>query len=115
MIINSEGAAYLYEGNLYRIGARVYANNESDYGGLYGRVFEICDGEDKQTDNDGPDFFCAFDEPTDPAFRNQLEDRFSQLYGYPKTIEDLALDCVIMAWDMIDLLPDGEKEGAICD
>ena len=56
MIINRPGATFTYEDVVYTIGEKVFANGTSDYHGLVGHIYEIRDGEDKETENDGQDF-----------------------------------------------------------
>ena len=52
MIIDKVGSEFIYEGVTYRIGDKVIGTNSSEYAGLNGVIFEIRDGEDKETDND---------------------------------------------------------------
>ena len=52
MIINRPGATFTYEDVVYTIGEKVFANGTSDYHGLVGHIYEIRDGEDKETEND---------------------------------------------------------------
>lgn len=61
----------------------------------------ITDGEDKRTENSTPDFYCCFDPPVLPYDIKQLEEIFSDLYDFPKTLEDIILDYVIMAPEMV--------------
>lgn len=101
MIINRPGATFTYEDVVYTIGEKVFANGESDYHGLIGHIYEIRDGEDKETENDGPDFYCSFEPPVSPSDITALEEYFSDLYGTPKTLEDITLDMVIMGPEMV--------------
>lgn len=41
MIIDQIGSVFEYKGIVYTIGGKVYANDESIYSGLYGRIAEI--------------------------------------------------------------------------
>ncbi len=66
MIINKIGETFKYEGRTFKIGDLIYANNQSDYEGLLGRVLEIRDGEDRDTENDTPDIYCEFEVPISP-------------------------------------------------
>ena len=51
MVINEMGASLQYNGVNYVVGAPILATDQSVYQGLYGRIKEIRDGEDKETDN----------------------------------------------------------------
>ena len=104
MIIDRNGAQFQHEGVTYTIGDKVYANNLSDYEGLYGIITEIRDGKDKETENDTPDIYCEFMPPVLPDDIKGLESRFSKLYRCEKHLEDLGLDMVIMAPDMLKVL-----------
>lgn len=73
MIINKHGEAFLYEGVAYRIGDRIIGTDSTEYAGLNGIIFEIRDGEDKETDNDMPDIYCTFDEPILPNDITEME------------------------------------------
>ena len=105
MIINRFGEEFLYGGITYKIGDRIIGTEESEYAGLNGSIYEIRDGEDKETGNDTPDIFCSFEEPVLPSDIEELEKSFSELYQEEKHIEDIILDCVIMAPEMI-MIPD---------
>ena len=106
MIINQPGAGFEYEGITYIIGAPVIGTHAGEYEGLYGSITEIRDGEDKDTENETPDIYCSFEEPALPCEVKKLEERFSELYDEPKAIDDIALDLVIMAPEMICQLED---------
>lgn len=71
---------------------------------MYGTIFEIRDDDDKETDNDTPDFYCRFMPPILPEDIKDLEDTFSKLYGQPKNLADITLDMVIMAPEMVQIL-----------
>lgn len=101
MIINREGAEFLYEGITYRIGDRIIGTEASEYAGLNGIIYEIRDGDDKETENDTPDIYCSFEEPVLPSDIEELEKTFTELYQEEKHLEDIILDCVIMAPEMI--------------
>ena len=101
MIINRNGAEYEYNYRSYKIGETIIVTEESEYAGLVGVIYEIRDGEDKETENDTPDFYCAFEPPVLPQEVERLEHVFSELYGIPKKLEDITLDMVIMAPEMI--------------
>lgn len=104
MIYNRSGAQFTYAGITYTVGGKVYANNESVYEGLYGIITEIRTSEDQETDNDTPDIYCEFMPPVLPEEIAALETHFTKLYGVEKHIDDLGLDMVIMAPDMLVLL-----------
>ncbi len=107
MIINHPGTEFIYDGASYKIGDRIIGTAESEYEGLYGSIFEIRDGEDKETENDTPDIYCSFAEPVLPHQIKKLEATFSDLYQEPKKLEDISLDYVIMAPEMVRvILPD---------
>ncbi len=101
MIINQLGAVFEYDGEKYIIGEPIVGSEESEYMGLFGIITEIRDGEDKDTENDTPDFYCSFDPPILPWDIKMLEGIFSDLYDQPKTLDDIILDSVIMAPSMV--------------
>ncbi len=101
MIINRPGAVFLYNGVEYHIGDEIIGTSESEYEGLLGSISEIRTGDDKETENEGPDFYCSFNPPVWPTDIKRLEEVFSDLYGEPKSIEDIILDLVIMAPSMV--------------
>ena len=104
MIINRIGAQFTYEGVTYTIGDKIFSNDTSDFRGLFGYIKEIRTGDDRETDNDTPDIHCYFYPPFEPETIAELESRFSALYRSPKKLEDIALDEVIMAPDMIQVV-----------
>lgn len=106
MIINQIGARFEYEGIIYVIGAPIVGTAESEYEGLYGRITEIRDGKDKETENGAPEIYCSFDAPVLPCEVKELEKRFSELYREPKAIGDIGLGLVIMAPGMVCPLED---------
>ena len=67
MIINRPGAQFEYEGTIYKVGGLVVGTESSEYAGLYGTITEIWDGDDRETENDTPDLYCAFDAPALPC------------------------------------------------
>lgn len=75
----------------------------SDYAGLTGIITEIR-VTDKETENETPDIYCEFDIPDNPGVREELERSFSEAYGEPKRLEDLPLDLVIMAPEMLEVI-----------
>lgn len=105
MILIDNGEEFEYEGIVYAIGDTVKCNEIADvYKGLIGVITEIRDGEDKDTDNTTPDIYCTFDVPDNPTFIRELEERFSDYYCEEKTIDDVCLDEIVMAPDMIDIV-----------
>ena len=104
MIINRAGAQFTHEGVTYTIGDKIFSNDTSDVRGLFGYIKEIRTGDDRETDNDTPDIHCYFYPPFGPEAIAELESRFSALYRSPKKLEDIALDEVIMAPDMIQVV-----------
>lgn len=104
MIIDRIGAQFHYEGITYTVGGKVYANDASEYEGLYGIITEIRDGDDRETENDTPDIYCQFMPPVLPDDIKALEARFSELYRTEKHLDELGLDMVIMAPEMLRVL-----------
>ena len=101
MKLTKRNKPFEYDGKTYYIGEEIVALNNSEYSGLFGRIVEIRDGADKETDNKTPDIYCEFDPPLFPKDIEELEKRFSDLYKAPKKLDDITLDSVIMAPDMI--------------
>ena len=101
MIIDKPGTEFIYEGVIYRIGDKVIGTGASEYAGLNGVIFEIRDGEDKETNNATPDIYCSFEEPVMPSDITELEKTFSVLYREEKHLDDIILDFVIMTPEMI--------------
>ena len=108
MLLDKVGEAFYYEGKKYVIGEQVLANDASEYEGLIGRILEIRDGDDKETENDALDIYCEFEEPVLKSDIWNLEQRMSGLYGERMTLEDISLDLVIMGPDMITTIADIE-------
>lgn len=104
MIIDRIDAQFQYEGITYTIGGKVCANDASEYEGLYGVITEIRDGDDRETENDTPDIYCQFMPPVLPDDIKALEARFSKLYRTEKHLDELGLDMVIMAPEMLRVL-----------
>lgn len=109
MVYDKLGSGMLYNGTWYAVGQRVIANDVSDYEGLVGTITEIREGEDKETENKTVDIYCDFEVPASPYETQRLEKRFSELYGCPKQVDDLSLDEIIMAPEM--LVPLNEEIG----
>lgn len=93
MKYNKSGEMFFYEDKMFIVGEEVYAT-ESDYAGLLGKITEIRTGEDKDTENEGPDIYCSF---RIPIFRQDAELVRKMMFGS----EELSLDFVIMAPEML--------------
>lgn len=104
MIINQEGMRYTCNGMTYTVGAAVMATEASEYRGLYGTITEIRDGADRETENDTPDIYCCFDPPLFQEEIRELERRFTDLYRSPKKLDEITLDMVIMAPEMVRVI-----------
>lgn len=111
MVIRQFDEEFWYKGKCYKIGDRIVGTSESEYEGLFGSISEIRDGEDKETENDTPDIYCDFEAPDDPKEIKRLEAVFSDLYACPKSLNEICLDLVIMAPEMIRVIAaDDEKQ-----
>ena len=106
MIINKNGETFIAGNKIFRIGGMVLANDNSDYCGLCGRITEIRDGDDKETENEGPDIYCDFDIPERDYMVTEIECRFSLLYQMQKHITELPFDSVVMAPEMLEPVTD---------
>ena len=115
MILNKQGESFAVEGRTFLIGGMVWANDESDYRGLFGRITEIRDGMDKDTENEGADIYCDFLIPKHDYMIGEIETRFSKLYQIPKRIDELPLGGVIMAPEMLEPVAEtlGSSEGKL--
>lgn len=102
MILSRYGEKFVYDGVEYVIGEPIIGTGESEYEGLIGCIIEIRDGDDKETENDTPDFYCSFEPPVHSDEIKRLEKIFSDLYGESKVLHDINLDMVIMAPSMIE-------------
>lgn len=115
MIINQEGMRYTYNGMTYTVGAAVMATEASEYRGLYGTITEIRDGADRETENDTPDIYCCFEPPLFQEEIRELERRFTDLYQSPKKLDEITLDMVIMAPEMVRVISADPKECKACE
>lgn len=87
----------IINGNELEVGGAVMNVNEScDYFGLKGVINEIRTGEDKETENPHDEVIVEYEVPEDSESIRELEERFSELYREPKSIDDIILDYVIM-------------------
>lgn len=107
MICTKKGEGIVTEGVSFSVGQRIIAT-DSDYAGLKGYITEIRTGADKETENETNDIYCCFDIPEGKEEIKLLEEYFSDLYHEKKTIDDITLDLVIMAPDMIRGLDSNE-------
>lgn len=103
MICSKLGNKFVYNRRTYTVGDSIICNSESEYDGLIGKIIEIRDGADKDTDNEDPDIYCCLEQPRSIAKIKELEDKFSNLYGTIMTIDDIALDVVILWPDAINV------------
>lgn len=115
MIINQEGMRYTYNGMTYTVGAAVMAAEASEYRGLYGTITEIRDGSDRETENDTPDIYCCFEPPLFQEEIRELERRFKELYQSPKKLDEITLDMVIMAPEMVRVISPDPRECKACE
>ena len=93
MKYNKNGEMFFYEDKMLIVGEEVYAT-ECEYAGLLGRITEIRTGEDKDTENEGPDIYCSFYPPI-------LKQDAALLSKMRLGSEDIPLDLVIMAPEML--------------
>ena len=100
MLVKYLGDSISINGITYTVGMWVKAVG-SLYEGLEGYIKEIRAGEDAATASDVPDIHCFFEYPKSDLLRAKIEERFSTLYGTPKVLEELRLDEVVMAADMV--------------
>ena len=82
----------------------MFVVDEGTYEGLIGTITEIRDGEDRETANDTVDIYCDFDLPAILSERERLIGRFSILSGQPMALDEINLEQVIMAPEMIIVL-----------
>ena len=104
MVLTKPGMVLIYNGVEYTVGASVIATDQSVYRGLYGKITEIRSDGDKETDNVGPDIYCAFEQPVLHDEIIALEKSFSTLYGAPRSMDEIIFDPVIMAPEMVQQL-----------
>lgn len=97
-----KGDIALDSGKVFTVGGEVFANHACDYEGLFGTVTEIRTGPDQCAEQGAPDICCAFQSPESEAMVEDIQARF----GYPKQLEDLGLNCVVLAPSMLEPLPE---------
>ena len=115
MLYQKNGDQFAAEGKTFAVGGDVFANGNSAYMGLFGTVTEIRTGDDRETENDTPDIYCAFDPPEDQERTYAYERRFSALNHCPKKLDEIGLDCAIMAPETLEPIPRTlpEKTGTV--
>lgn len=106
MLYQKKGDITLAGGKTFAVGGEVFANHTCVYEDLFGTVTEIRTGLDQCTERDAPDICCAFQSPESETMIEEIRERFSELFGYPKQLEDLGLDCAILAPSMLEPLPE---------
>ena len=106
MLYQKKGDIVLDSGKVFTVGGEVFANHACDYEGLFGMVTESRPGPDQCAEQGAPDICCAFQPPESETMAEDIQERFSALYGYSKQLEDLGLDCVILAPSMLEPLPE---------
>jgi len=104
MLLKNFGESLEIGGKVFTVGDRILANDVSDYEGLYGKITEIKTDPDKDTDNEGIDIHVRFEIPENKEMIKKIEEKFSKLYGEPKTIDEIPLDLVIMAADELEII-----------
>ena len=106
MLYQKEGDRFTVDGITFTVGGKVFANKNSEFTGLFGTVTEIRTGNDREeTYSDTPDIHCCFEPPEDQDLIYAYERRFSELYQTPKKLDEIGLDCVIMAPSMLEPIP----------
>lgn len=111
MKYQTDGDVFRYGSKQFTVGGDVFANGLSSYAGLFGTVSEILTEEDRETENDTPDIYCEFRQPESAHQAKEIEDRFTALYGMPMALDNISLDCVVMAPDMLEPIPAALPEG----
>jgi len=103
MRLSKEGQSATFGDKTFSIGMPIKAvgSEAGLYEGLYGKISKIVDGEDKETDNPHPDIYCDFETPGNKEDRARLEQVYFKEYGERKRVEEIPLDCIIMAPAML--------------
>ncbi len=101
MLLTKQYEELIYESKKYYVGQIVVANDCPPYTGLIGCITEIRDGMDKETDNPSPDIYCNFSLPENEKEKDEVIKRFSAMHGRDLKPEEINLDMVIMAPEMI--------------
>ena len=105
MVITKRGECFTYNAKQYKVGDYVYANENSDYVGLFGVITEIQTDEDalNGSGNETPNLYCNFNIPMWQEDIEGIQRRFSQLYGTSKSILEICGE-VIMDPDMVEVV-----------
>lgn len=113
MILKNKGEGCYFGDTYYAVGDEVIATGESSYKGMIGIILQICDGEDKETDNDTPDIYCKFEEPKLKAHKEDAIYRLSKLWNGTIKLEDANVAQAVVAPSMIVPLRDYEGKDSI--
>lgn len=106
MILKENAQPYLIDEKLYCVGDLVYANRHSEYEGLFGRIIEIRDGQDKLTLSTGPELVCAFTKPVLPDVIHRLERRISHRDRQLKMLHDMDLSREVLTVKSVTVIED---------
>ena len=110
MVLENYGQCVNTEFGIFMVGQKIIGNTVADeYEGLTGRITEIRTGDDRDTDNETEDIYVCFEIPDDPELVKRVEADFSASYQEPKTIDEIPLDLVTMAPEMLTALPCTKK------
>ena len=92
------------KGKTFEIGGLVKDIDENcEYFGLNGIILEIRTGSDKETENEEDDILVRFFAPTIDSEIKELEQRFSDLYQYPKVLEDIIFEATMDAESLVSM------------
>lgn len=101
MIIEQLGAKYYHNGTDWIIGEKIVVI-EGDYQGLNSILLSVRDGDDVETGNEGPDFYCSLQPLALPIDVTSFEQRMRGLYGEQKAAENIPLDLIILSPDELE-------------
>lgn len=101
-----ERQALEYKGITYVVGEEVIATKGTPYEGLYGHITAIRNNFNKDTDNEEPDIYCHFEPPVLHEDIQKTEKSFAKACGTARSINEIALDEIIMAPEMIMPVPE---------
>ena len=94
----------------FAVGGTVFANQASEYEGLFGEVREIRAADGARAKDAVPNILCEFQLPESAGMLETIEGRFSALYGYPRQLKGLPMGHVAMSPDMLVPIPDQVPE-----